>query len=112
MIYTINIKQEFPPADVAVANALREIEVQKVAGNKIMKIVHGHGSHAKGGLIKQELHKALLIAKRNRLIKDYIKGENFTSKHPLYDKIVHIAPDIVIDNDLRSINMGITIILI
>ena len=112
MIYTINIKQDFPPADVAVANAIREIEIQKTAGNKILKIIHGHGSHAKGGLIKQELHKALLISKRKHLIKDFIKGENFTSKHPLYDDIVHLAPEIVVDNDLRTINMGITIILI
>lgn len=112
MIFTVNIKQEFPPADVAVANAIREIEVQQLSGNKIMKIVHGHGSHAKGGLIKQELHKALAILKRNHKIKDFVKGENFTPKNPLYNTIIHIAPDLIVDNDLRTINLGITIVLL
>lgn len=112
MIYTINIKEGFPSADVAVGNALREIDVQKFAGTKIMKIIHGHGSHAKGGLIKQELHLALSKIKKTHIIKDYIKGENFTSKNKYYEDIITLSPDIIVDNDLRTINMGITIILL
>ena len=112
MIYTINIKEGFPSADVAVGDALREIDVQKFAGTKIMKIIHGHGSHAKGGLIKKELHLALEKIKKTHVIKDYIKGENFTSNNKYYSEVVSLSPDIVIDNDLRTINMGITIILL
>ena len=112
MIFTINIKQEFPPADVAVGNALNEIDVQKIAKRKILKIIHGHGSHAKGGLIKQELHKALQEQKRKGKIRDFIKGENFTDKHPLYQEIIRLAPDLIVDNDLININFGITIVLI
>ena len=112
MIFTINIKEEFPPADVAVGNALHEIEVQKVAKTKILKIIHGHGSHAKGGLIKQELHKALADLKRKHKIKDFIKGENFTDKNPLYEDIIRLSPGLIVDNDLRNINFGITIVIL
>ncbi len=112
MVFSINIKSDFPPADVAVATALNEIEVQKLAGRKIIKIVHGHGSHAKGGLIKTELHKALTLLKQKGGIKDFVKGENFTQKNPLYNTIIRLAPEIIVDNDFQNINMGITLILL
>lgn len=112
MILTINIKEGFPPADVAVGLALSEIDVQKIAGTKILKIVHGHGSHAKGGLIKKELHLALDKYKRNKIIKDYIKGESFTPSNRLYSEAIFLSPDLVVDNDLRTSNFGITLVLL
>ena len=111
-MYTINIKENFPPADVAVGNALHEIDVLKIAGTRILKIIHGHGSHARGGLIKQELHLALDKYKHLKVIKDYIKGENLTPSHKLYKEVITLAPDIIVDNDLRVSNFGITIVLI
>ncbi len=112
MIFTINIKEGFPPADVAVAKALAEIDTQKLSNVKVMKIIHGHGSHAKGGLIKTELHSALDKYKHNKKIKDYIKGEQFTSLNPKYDEIISLCPELIVDNDLRVANFGITIILL
>lgn len=112
MIYTINIKQGFPPADVAVAEALKEIDVQKLLGAKVIKIIHGHGSHGKGGLIKHELHKALGEYKHKKIIKDFVKGENFTPSSKYYNYIISACPEIIVDNDLRNPNFGITIILL
>ena len=112
MIYTINIKEGFPPADVAVAEALHEIDVQKLVDTKVIKIIHGHGSHGKGWLIKQKLHKALNEYKINHKIKDYLKGENFTTSNRLYGYVLAESPDIIVDNDLRVANFGITIVLL
>ena len=43
-IVTLNIKSEFPPADVAVANLL--IEIERLANTEVgaIKVIHGYGS--------------------------------------------------------------------
>ena len=50
--------------------------------------------------------------KRAGKIFDYIKGEAFHSKHPLYESAIRIAPELVLDQDLINLNSGITLIIV
>jgi hypothetical protein len=111
-MYTINIKQDSPPADVAVANMLREIELCKLAKTNAIKIIHGYGSHGVGGLIKQEAIKALKQLKAKKQILDFISGEKFSQSNKYYKKLIEEYPELILDSDLYPPNSGLTIVLI
>ena len=65
-VETINIKEGFPPSDVAVANMEIEIEALTFGGAKVVKVVHGYGSHGVGGEIKRLAHIRLLELKKQK----------------------------------------------
>lgn len=111
-MYTLNVKNNHPPADVAVGLILSEIDTLKFGGIKILKVIHGYGSSGVGGLIKSECHKSLNTLKKQGKIQDYIKGENFSINHKKYEHIKSLCQDIIIDVDTSYPNPGITIILI
>ena len=67
-IETINIKNGFPPADVAVANMEIEIDALTFAGKKAVKVIHGYGSHGVGGEIKKQAHARLVELKKEKKI--------------------------------------------
>lgn len=113
MIKEINIKEDFPPVDVAVANMENEIDVNKKFGDSIIKIVHGYGSHGIGGAIKIGIREKLEIMKRRALILDYIKGESFTSKMVNDMKIsTKLKQELLCDSSIDSFNSGMTVIII
>ena len=111
-IITLNIKEGFPPSDVAVANMEIEIEALYNTETKVIKVVHGYGSHGVGGEIKKLAHSRLSLLKKQNKILDYIPGEKFgeTEKHS--DFIVSNFPELIIDTDLKNYNSGITIVFL
>ena len=112
MIRRINIKDDHPPVDVAIARALREIECSVLQKEDFLKIIHGYGSGGVGGEIKKQLEVELTTLKKEKKIFDFIKGENFSQKHPLYERVVLAAPELILDQDLINLNSGITLIII
>ena len=112
MIRRINIKDDHPPVDVGVSRAISEIECAVLQKEPFLKIIHGYGSGGTGGEIKRQLHLELNNLKRAGKIFDYIKGEAFHSKHPLYESAISIAPELVLDQDLINLNSGITLIIV
>lgn len=112
MIRRINIKDDHPPVDIAVARALNEIECSKLNKETFLKIIHGYGSGGVGGEIKKQLEIELATLKKDKKIFDFIKGENFSKTHPLYERIVNSAPELILDSDLSGLNCGITLIII
>ena len=112
MLYTINIKLDNPPADVAIAYLTQEIELAKLSHYDAIKVIHGYGSHGKGGLIKQEAHKALNNLKHKKLILDYIPGEQFSVNNKYYKKLIEVYPELILDKDMYPPNSGVTLVLI
>ena len=76
-IETINIKDDYPPADVAVAQMEIEIERLAFSDTLALKVIHGYGSHGVGGEIKRQVHSRLNLLKRQGRIKDFIPAEQF-----------------------------------
>lgn len=111
-IKTINIKQDFPPADVAVAYMEMEIESLKNTEVLALKVVHGYGSHGKGGEIKKQVHLKLKELKKFGKIRDYIPAEQFGYFARQDQYIRQHVSDLLIDIDLKNYNSGITIVLL
>lgn len=111
-VVTLNIKSEFPPADVAVANLL--IEIERLAKTEVgaIKVIHGYGSHGVGGAIKKGVHSALRLLKHNKKIVDYIPGEMFGAFAKENEYITKNFPQLVLDSDLQNYNSGITIVFL
>ncbi len=108
---TINIKEDHPTVELALANLEIEMEVARFEGCKVLKVIHGYGSHGVGGEIKRSLGLWLKRAKHQGVISDYIKGEEFFVKESI-EKIKKVCPDLLGDVELFYINSGVTIIIL
>ena len=111
-IETINIKQDYPPADVAVA--LMEIEIERLEKTQTLalKVIHGYGSHGVGGEIKRQTHIRLKQLKRKGLILDFIPAEQFGILARQNKYIEQNLAELIFDPDLSNYNNGITIVLL
>lgn len=111
-IKELNIKQDMPPADVAVANM--EIEIEALNKNEygLVKIIHGYGSHGKGGDIKILARKRLSELKKSGKILDYIEGEKFGENAIQNFDILKNFPELILESDLKNYNSGITLVLL
>ena len=111
-IKTLNIKQDFPPADVAVANM--EIEIEALTGSEIkaIKIIHGYGSHGVGGEIKRQLIKRLSELKKQGKVLDFVQGEKFGQEQKSSAYILKKYPELILDEDFKNYNSGITLVFL
>ena len=112
MLYkTFNVKADNPTVELALANIEIEIDRCKVEGIKVLKIIHGYGSHGVGGEIKRNLQNWLWQKKRQGFIRDYVKGEEWPTS-PKSEKIKKYCPDVLGDMELYSINPGFTVVVL
>ena len=112
MIYkTFNVKEDAPTVELALANIEIEIQRCRSEGVKVLKIIHGYGSSGVGGEIKKALSNWLRIKKRNGLIKDYVKGEEWPTSAKA-DKIKQQYPEVLGDLELYFANPGLTILIL
>ena len=108
----LNIKQDFPPADVAVANLEMEIEALFNTEYGAVKVIHGYGSHGKGGEIKRQLRLRLKQLKAQKKILDFVEGERWGQQAVEKFNVAVDFPDLVLKNDINCYNNGITIIFL
>lgn len=109
---TLDIKSNMPPSDVACANLEIEIESLKNSDIKMIKVIHGYGSHGVGGEIKRLMNQRLTLLKKSNKIKDFINCEkmskDYIDKKCLYENF----PELTLDSDLKNYNSGITLIFL
>ena len=112
MLYkTYNVKKDNPTVELALANIEIEIERCKSEGIRVLKIIHGYGSHGTGGEIKRNLSNWLLLKKKQGFIKDYVKGEEWPTSQKA-EEIKKHHPEVLGDMELYFLNPGITIIVL
>ena len=87
----VNIKYDMPTADQAVKRTTYEIENARRTGISCVKIVHGYGSHGKGGKIRVEVRAYLERMKRQKRISDYIPGERFSIRFSMRSSSASLA---------------------
>ena len=108
----INIKKDMPPSDVAVAMLDAEIKYYVNTQEKVLKVIHGYGSHGMGGEIKKLVHLYLKDLKAKNVIKGFIKGECFGETNELFAYACSVCPELILDSDVQNYNSGLTIVLL
>ena len=112
-IYKINVESFKLTVNEALAQIESEIDALKLINKPcILKVIHGYGSSGCGGEIKKNLPAFLNILKARGKIKDYAENSKFGVLSLKYKKYSGIFPELILDNDLKNLNPGITIIFI
>jgi len=109
MIRLVNLKEGY---NVEQALAILEIEIEsaKKEGIVAIKVLHGYGSHGRGGVIKKALVPILASWKKSKFILDYFGGDKWNLFDQDARRILLKDKSIYNDCDISSSNPGITII--
>ena len=86
---TINLEFGRPTVDVAMKKFDNELKNAKYNNVGCFLVIHGYGSHGKGGLIRDALRESLDLLKKNNLIKTYVYGEDFKILNKDANKLRH-----------------------
>lgn len=108
----VDIKSDMPTCEVANKRARSAINNAKMLGYSAIKIIHGYGSHGKGGKIRISLRSLLAELESANKISAFIPGESFS----IFDEATRNAfikcPELRRDSDLEASNNGISIIIL
>ena len=108
----LNIKEDSPTVEQAMAILEINIAAYKLEGVKVVKVIHGYGSHGTGGNICNALRNNLFSMKKNKKIKDYLFGNDWDMSNKKCLDILTNLKDCYNDEDLGKSNPGITIIVL
>ncbi len=108
----VNIKRDNPNVDYALFLIDEEIKYSRAVGNRVIVIIHGYGSHGQGGAIRQGVKEYLPKLKKSGTIITYVFGENWGETNADVKEIERISPEIILNENLSSINSGVSVILI
>ncbi len=108
----INLKEFNPSVELAIANLEIEIELAKSSNIKAIKFIHGYGSHGAGGAICLAVRRKLISLVKNKIIKFYITGSEWTLEDERAREIIYACPSSSLDEDIGHFNPGITIVVI
>ncbi len=111
-LITIDIKSEQQTVAEAIAQFLVEAESYKKGGYKVMKVIHGYGSHGVGGAIKNAFLKRCEDLKRRNKIEDYVCCDAWTPKNTVRKIAINYCPDLLADRGLYLLNPGCSIVIL
>jgi len=107
-----DIKSDMPNVSDAGKRLASTIKDALVNKEKVIKILHGYGSHGVGGSIKIAVRKSLSKKMKTNEIKAYIPGEAFASLMG-FDEVIREYKDLIKnDSDYNKMNDGITYVIL
>jgi hypothetical protein len=109
---TVNLKDGLPSVEEARTRLRAEIEVAQVRRLKLLKIIHGYGSHGIGGELRIALQSTLRSLAHQGVISDCIYGENWRKGDERSWELLKRMPELKDDPDLGRGNRGITLVLL
>ena len=109
MLRLVNLKEGYS-VEQAIAILEIEIESAKKEGVIAIKVLHGYGSHGRGGVIRKTLLPLLARWKKSKFILDYFGGDKWNLFDPDTKRILLKDKSIYNDCDISNSNPGITII--
>lgn len=111
-IKSVNLKDGFPSVEQARTRLRSEIDMARSQALKVIKVIHGYGSHGVGGDLRVALQSTLRTLARSGEISDCIYGENWRKSDERSWELLKRIPDLKNDSDLGRGNRGITIVLL
>jgi hypothetical protein len=110
VIRTFNVEAGMPTLDDARRMVIGEIKRAKRDGTGVLKVIHGWGSSGKGGVLCSGLRKSFALRKKEKVIKDFINGEDFSIFNQTTLSLLEAVPELRGDPDLNATNEGVTIL--
>ena len=110
-VKTVILKEGMPSVEQARARLSSEIQAAKVAGVRVLKLVHGYGSSGVGGDLRIALQATLRQMANAGEIRDCIYGENWRTSDERSWRLLKQIPQLKSDSDLGKGNKGITIVI-
>ena len=111
-LITLDIKSEKQTVAEAIAQFLVEVDAYKKGGFKVMKVIHGYGSHGVGGAIRQAFLKKCQDLKNRGKIEDFTCCDKWTDKNTVKKIAINYCPDLLADSELYHINAGCSIVIL
>ncbi len=111
-LVTIDIKSEKQTVAEAIAQFLVEVDAYKKGGFKVMKVIHGYGSHGVGGAIKVEFLKKCQDLKNRHIIEDFTCCDKWIDKNVVKKIAINYCPDLLADAELFHLNAGCSIVIL
>ena len=108
----VNLKYDMPAADLAVRRTTYAIQNGRALGASALKLIHGYGSHGKGGRIRTEVRAYLERQKRCGQIRDFIPGERFSIFDEATRRAFAHCDELRRDRDLEASNNGMTVVIL
>ena len=109
---TVNLEEGRPTVNVGLMRLDRALVAARAEGVPILKLIHGYGSSGVGGLLREEVWKALDRFKRSGFISDFIPGEDFRVSNEASWALAKRDKTIKEDRDFGRLNRGITIVIL
>ena len=108
---TFNLKEIGASKEDSVILLEMFLEEARREGESIVKVLHGYGSHGRGGVIFSAVREKLETLKRQKKIKEYFGGGKWNLLDA--DTVNALLKDkSVVDEDLNKSNPGITIVIL
>ncbi len=107
----VNIKENHPNCEYAMFLLETAITDAIACGEKGLIIIHGYGSHGKGGDIKKSAMQTLKKLKKMGKIKDFVKGEQWGETNSVVLNAEKEFPELILQQNLHSLNSGVTVVL-
>jgi hypothetical protein len=108
----VNLEEGHPSVNVGLLRLDRALAGACAEHVRILKVIHGYGSSGVGGILREEVWKALDRFKRNGTIADFIPGEEFRLSSEATWALVKRDKCIKEDRDFGRANRGITIVVL
>ena len=111
-LITLDIKSDNQTVNQAIAQFLVEVDAYKKGGFKVLKVIHGYGSHGVGGAIKDAFLKKCKELKGKSVIYDYTCCDKWTDKNVVKKIAINYCQDLIVDRELTHLNPGCSIVIL
>ena len=109
-VVTYNVEAGLPSVEEARRLIMQELKEARRARARVLKVIHGYGSSGKGGALCIGLRKSFGLRKKEGVIKDFIRGEDFSIFNQTVLSMLDAVPALRGDPDLNATNEGVTVL--
>nr|WP_290668585.1 Smr/MutS family protein [Ardenticatena sp.] len=111
-MHVVNLEAGMPSAEEALVRLRSALTTARQRGKRIVKIIHGYGSHGVGGTLRHVVRRELNAQTRRGAIRLVVRGEDFHAANASLDMMLAMYPALRDDPDFGRRNEGITIVLL
>ncbi len=106
----LRIKDGMPTADEARRRLVAELEVARQRGIRVLKLIHGYGSHGIGGKLRRALRASLEQHRAAGAVGRVVAGEAWSIFDETSRSLLESYPELRNDPDVERGNAGITFV--